>query len=75
MTFKELIETTKDMDLESMGVFLGKPANRIESISCFQDGEQWVMLEVDDRQRVFEKRGAEEDIVRKVFGNIKLRRR
>ena len=33
------------------------------------------MQEVDDRQRVFEKRGKEEDIIRKVFGNIKLRRR
>lgn len=75
MTFKELIEITKDMDLASLGVSLGKPANRIETISCFQDGNQWVMLEVDDRQRVFEKRGEEEAIVRKVFGIIKLRSR
>lgn len=73
MTFIELVEATKDMDLEALGVSLGKPANRIESISCFKDGDQWVMLEVDDRQRSFEKRGSEEDIVRKVFGNIKLR--
>mgnify|MGYP004619861825 CR=1 FL=1 len=75
MTFKELLEETKEMDLEAMGVYLGKPANRIESISCFQDGDEWVMQEVDDRQRVFEKRGKEEDIIRTVFGNIKLRRR
>lgn len=73
MTFIELVEATKDMDLEALGVSLGKPANRIESISCFKDGDQWVILEVDDRQRSFEKRGSEEDIVRKVFGNIKLR--
>ena len=33
------------------------------------------MQEVDDRQRIFKKRGKEEDIIRKVFGNIKLRRR
>lgn len=42
-------------------------------ISCFVDGDEWVMQEVNDRQRVFEKRGKEEDIVRKVYGNIKLR--
>lgn len=74
MTFNELLEATKDFDLETIGVSLGKPANRIETISCFKDGDEWVMLEVDDRQRVFEKRGKEEDIVRKVYGNIKLRR-
>lgn len=74
MTYNELLEATKDIDLEAIGVSLGKPANRIETISCFKDGDEWVMLEVDDRQRVFEKRGKEEDIVRKVYGNIKLRR-
>lgn len=75
MTFKELLEETKDMNLDEMGVSLGKPSNRVETISCFQEGDEWVMQEVDDRQRVFEKRGKEEDIIRKVFGNIKLRRR
>lgn len=75
MTFKELLEETKDMNLNAMGVSLGKPSNRVETISCFQEGDEWVIQEVDDRQRVFEKRGKEEDIIRKVFGNIKLRRR
>lgn len=75
MTFKELLEETKDMNLDAMGVSLGKPSNRVETISCFQEGDEWVMQEVDDRQRIFEKRGKEEDIIRKVFGNIKLRRR
>ena len=75
MTFKELLEETKDMNLDAMGVSLGKPSNRVETISCFQEGDEWVIQEVDDRQRVFEKRGKEEDIIRKVFGNIKLRRR
>lgn len=75
MTFKELLEETKNMNLDAMGVLLGKPSNRVETISCFQEGDEWVMQEVDDRQRVFEKRGKEEDIIRKVFGNIKLRRR
>lgn len=73
MKFNELLEVTKDIDLEALGVSLGKAANRVETISCFQEGDEWVMQEVDDRQRVFEKRGKEEDIVRKVYGNIKLR--
>lgn len=71
--FSELLEVTKDIDLEAIGVSLGKAANRSEMISCFVDGDEWVMQEVDDRQCVFEKRGKEEDIVRKVYGNIKLR--
>lgn len=71
--FNELLEVTKDIDLEALGVSLGKAANRSEMISCFVDGDEWVMQEVDDRQRVFEKRDKEEDIVRKVYGNIKLR--
>ena len=71
--FSELLEVTKDIDLEALGVSLGKAANRSEMISCFVDGDEWVMQEVDDRQCVFEKRGKEEDIVRKVYGNIKLR--
>lgn len=71
--FSELLEVTKDIDLEALGVSLGKAANRGEMISCFVDGDEWVMQEVDDRQCVFEKRGKEEDIVRKVYGNIKLR--
>lgn len=50
-----------------------KERKSILRFSCFVDGDEWVMQEVDDRQRVFEKRGKEEDIVRKVYGNIKLR--
>ena len=73
MKFNELLEVTKDIDLEDLGVSLGKAANRCDMISCFVDGDEWVMQEVDDRQRVFEKRGKEEDIVKKVYGNIKLR--
>lgn len=74
MTFQELAEITKDMDLNSMRVSLGKPADCLESLSCYKDGDEWVMLEVDDRQKVYEERGKEEDIVRKVYGKIKLRR-
>ena len=73
MKFNELLEVTKDIDLEALGVSLGKATNRSETISCFKDGDEWIMQEVNDRQHVFEKRGKEEDLVRKVYGNIKLR--
>ena len=63
MTFNELLEVTKDIDLEALGVSLGKAANKCDMISCFVDGDEWVMQEVDDRQHVFEKRGKEEDIL------------
>ena len=49
MTFNELLEITKYIDLESIGVFLGKPASKLESISCFRDGDEWVIQEVNDR--------------------------
>lgn len=55
--FNELLEVTKDKDLEGLGVSLGKAANRSETISCFVDGDEWVMQEVNDRQRIFEKKG------------------
>ena len=42
MTFDELVEKTKNMDLASMGISLGKPANRIESLSCYKDGDEWL---------------------------------
>lgn len=73
MTFNELVEATKDMDLASMGISLGKPSDCLESLSCYKDGDKWVMLEVDDRQNAHETRGKEEDIVRLVYGKIKIR--
>jgi hypothetical protein len=44
-------------------------------MSCFQDGDQWVMLGANDSLKVFEKRGTEEEIIGIMFGYIKLRRR
>lgn len=75
MTFDELLEETKNLDLESKGIYLGKAANLPETVSCFQDGDQWVIQEINDRQTLFEKRGSEEEIVRKMMGRIKLRTR
>ncbi len=73
MTFDELLKKTEDLDLESKGLYLGKPANLPETISLFQDGAEWVIQSINDRNRIFEKRGKEEDMVRKMSGHIKLR--
>jgi peptidyl-prolyl cis-trans isomerase SurA len=69
------LEETKNLDLESKGIYLGKADNLPETVSCFQDGDQWVIQEINDRQTLFEKRGSEEEIVRKMMGRIKLRTR
>lgn len=73
MTYKKLLDAVKAYDLNAIGVSLGKPAEKTEAISCFKDGDEWVMQEIDDRGNVHEIRGNEEDIVRKIYGNIKLR--
>ena len=52
---------------------MGKPASKPESLSCFKDSEEWIMQEVNDRQRLSEKRRKEKDIVRKIYGSIKIR--
>ncbi len=74
MTFKELIERTEDIDLEKLRVFLGKQSNLIDSVSCFQDGLEWVEKHIDDRQNTFEIRGTEEVICEYIFVNIMMRK-
>lgn len=70
---QELVETTKDIDLKSMGIYLGKAANMVETVSCYEDNGHWVIKEITERQRVHERRGTEEEIVRKMYGTIKAR--
>ncbi|MCR5375508.1 MAG: hypothetical protein K6E71_02015 [Lachnospiraceae bacterium] len=62
MTYKELLEKTKDINLESFRVFLGRRANVTESLSLYRDGDEWVMRIVDERQRDRTTRGSEETI-------------
>ena len=73
MTFQELVEATKDIDLKSMGIYLGKAANMVETVSCYEDNGHWVIQEITERQRVHERRGTEEEIVRKMYDTIKAR--
>ncbi len=73
MTFQELVDKTKDIDLESIGVYLGKPANMVATISCFEENGEWVIQEITERQKVYEERGSEEEIMRNMFAEIRLR--
>lgn len=70
MTYKELVDRTKDIDLEELNVFLGEPSNQIESISCYQDGLEWVERNIDEKQHILEIRGTEEEICETVFMDI-----
>ena len=72
MTYKELLEKTKDIDLESLQVFLGKRSNLIESISLYQDGDEWVERNIDERQNTWEIRGTEEEMCETVYMDITI---
>ncbi len=62
MTYQQLLEKTKDIDLEKLRVFLGMRSKLIDSVSLYQDGDEWVERHIDDRQNTFEIRGTEEDV-------------
>lgn len=70
MTYKELLEKTKDINLESFRVFLGRRANVTESLSLYRDGDEWVMRIVDERQRARTTRGPEETMCDIMYENI-----
>ena len=72
MTYKELLEKTKDIDLESLQVFLGKRSNLIGSISLYQDGDEWVERNIDERQNTWEIRGTEEEMCETVYMDITI---
>jgi hypothetical protein len=73
MTFNELLEKTKGLDLKSIGVYLGRQSNKVETISLWEENGEWILQEIDDKQKAFTKKGKEEDMCHKMFGNIKLR--
>ena len=75
MTYQQLLEKTKDIDLERLRVFLGKRSNLIDSVSLYQDGDEWVERHIDDRQNTLEIRGTEEDVCEGMYVNIRMRHR
>ena len=75
MTYQQLLEKTKDIDLEKLRVFLGKRSNLIDSVSLYQDGDEWVEWHIDDMQHTFEIKGTEEDVCEFMYVNIRMRHR
>lgn len=72
MTYKELLEKTKDIDLKKLNVFLGEPSREIESLSLYQDGDEWVERHIDEKQNTLEIRGTEEELCESVYYNINI---
>lgn len=78
-TFNELVEETKDINLEELGIILGSPAVQpsnvgFKAIGCYKDGNEWVLEEVSKRGKGFVIRGTEEMIVGKAHSHITLRK-
>ena len=70
MTYKELLEKTKDIDLKKLNVLLGEPSKEIESVSLYQDGDEWVERHIDEKQNTLEIRGTEEETCETVYFDI-----
>ena len=73
MTYQQLLEKTKDIDLERLRVFLGKRSNLIDSVSLYRDGDEWVERHIDDRQNTLEIRGTEEDMCESTYMYIRMK--
>lgn len=73
MTYPQLLEKTKNIDLEKLHVFLGKRSNLIDSVSLYRDGDEWVERHIDDRQNTFEIRGTEEDVCESTYMYIRMK--
>ena len=75
MTYPQLLEKTKNIDLEKLHVFLGKRSTLIDSVSLYREGDEWVERDIDDRQNTLEIRGTEEDMCESMYANIRMRHR
>ena len=74
MKIQQLIEATASIELKSLGVHIGERRDEVDSISIYEDDEthEYVLRQIDDRQKVWEQRGTEEDICRKAWALIRL---
>ena len=73
MTYPQLLEKTKDIDLERLHVFLGMRSNLIDSISLYREGDEWVERHIDDMQHTLEIRGNEEDMCESTYMYIRMK--
>ena len=72
MTYKELLEKTKDIDLKKLNVLLGEPSREIESVSLYRDGDEWVERHIDEKQNTLEIRGTEDEMCETVYMDIQI---
>ena len=72
MTYKELLEKTKDIDLNKLNVLLGEPSREIESVSLYRDGDEWVERHIDEKQNTLEIRGTEDEMCETVYMDIQI---
>ena len=73
MTYPQLLEKTKGIDLEKLHVFLGNRSNLIDSMSLYREGDEWVERHIDDMQHTFEFHGSEEDACESTYMYIRMK--
>ena len=60
MKLSELKEATKSIDLQAIGVILGRVSRKPGTVCCYQEDDSWVMRIIDDDGNVSDRRGMEE---------------
>lgn len=73
MKLSELKEATKSIDLQAIGVILGRVSRKPGTVCCYQEDDNWVMRIIDDDGNVTDRRGMEEHILRKMYAVIRGR--
>ena len=63
MKYQELLEKTKDIDLEKMGIYLGENVSKTGSVSCWKENGEWIVRSITDRQEEDIFKGDEETIM------------
>ena len=70
MKYKELIEKTKDINLENLGVFLGKEVKGLGIMSLWQENNSWYLQQSLDSHRTLLIQGSESDICEQMYQKI-----
>lgn len=70
MSFQDLVNKTKDMDLEKMGIVLGKDSTSLNTICAYKENDEWIYKEYDDRGETIVIRDTEEKICKLLQGAI-----
>lgn len=62
MKYKELMEKTKDLNLEEIGIYLGEKVDELETICLWKENDEWILRRTFDDGVERYWRGEEEDI-------------